>query len=74
MENLEDSLPSWISDPLGERLVMTEEVNQLPSLPREDPPNLEYISSITVLPPVERDTNIMTPEELDLLKESYSFP
>ena len=73
MENLEDSLPSWISDHLGERSVMTDEVNQISSSPREDPPNPEDTSSVAVLPPIERDTNIRTPKELDLLRESYSF-
>ncbi|GFZ03495.1 hypothetical protein Acr_16g0001190 [Actinidia rufa] len=53
---------------------MTDEVNQLPSSPREDPSNPEDNSLVTVLPPVERDSNIMTPKELDLLRESYSFP
>ena len=38
LENLEDSLPSWISEHLGKgSSYMADEVNQLPSSPRENP-------------------------------------
>ena len=43
IENLGDSLPSWISDHLGEKTYMADEVNQLPlpppkeSSPRDEP-------------------------------------
>ena len=53
--DLDDSLPSWISNHLGERSVMTDEVNQLPSSSREDPPNPEDIFSVAALPPMERN-------------------
>ena len=38
LENLEDSLPSWISEHLREgSSYMTDEMNRLPSSPRENP-------------------------------------
>ena len=38
LENLGNFLPSWISEPLGEKLYMIDEVNQLPSLPPKESP------------------------------------
>ena len=52
---------------------MSDEVNQLPDSPREDPPTLEGTPLVAAPPLVRRETNIMTPEDLDLLRESYSF-
>ena len=71
--DLDNSLPSWISDHLGEKSYMANEVNQLPSSPREDSPNPEGSPSVATFPPVERKTNVMTPDEVDLLIEFYSF-
>ncbi|GFY84531.1 hypothetical protein Acr_03g0013050 [Actinidia rufa] len=53
---------------------MADEVTQLPSLPQENPPSPEASPSIATPSPIERETNIMTKNELDLLKESHSFP
>ncbi|GFZ19633.1 hypothetical protein Acr_28g0003380 [Actinidia rufa] len=52
---------------------MADEVNQLPSSPRENPPSPEA-SHVATPVPIERETNIMTQDGLDLLRESYSFP
>ena len=38
LENLEDSLPSWISEHIKEKSYMTDEVNQLSSSPLEESP------------------------------------
>ncbi|GFY84577.1 hypothetical protein Acr_03g0013510 [Actinidia rufa] len=68
-----DSLPSWISDHLGEGSpYMTDEVNQSPSSPMEGSP--EESPLVAVHPSVEEKTNIMTLEELDALRDTYSFP
>ncbi|PSS08079.1 Arresten like [Actinidia chinensis var. chinensis] len=53
---------------------MTGEVNQSTDSPREDLPTPEDVHMVTVPPSVEKETNIMTLGELDLLRESYSFP
>ena len=66
--DLENTLPSLICDHLGERSYMTIEVTQCPSFPREDPFDSEGSPlvedegspSIDTLPPLERETNIMT--------------
>ncbi|GFZ15786.1 hypothetical protein Acr_25g0001950 [Actinidia rufa] len=68
-----DSLPSWVSNHLGEGSpYMTDEVNQSPSLPMEGSP--EESPLVAVHPSVEEKTNIMTLEELDALRDTYSFP
>ena len=72
--DLDNSLPSWISDHLGEKSYMADEVNQLPSSPQENPPSPEASPSVTTPPPTERETNIMTQDELDFLRGSHSFP
>ena len=73
-ENLEDYLSSWVSDHLGEgSSYMTDEVNQSPESPMEDPSIPEVNPLVAIHPSVEKETNIMTLEELILLKESYSF-
>ncbi|GFZ03443.1 hypothetical protein Acr_16g0000670 [Actinidia rufa] len=53
---------------------MTGEVNQSPDSPREDLPTPEDVPMVTVPPSIEKETNIMTLDELDLLRETYSFP
>ncbi|GFY92643.1 hypothetical protein Acr_08g0010390 [Actinidia rufa] len=70
-----DSLPSWISDHLGEgSSFMTAEVNQSPASPIEGSPPPETNPLAAIHPSVEEKTNIMTLEELDALREAYSFP
>ncbi|GFS32824.1 hypothetical protein Acr_00g0024890 [Actinidia rufa] len=67
-----DSLPSWISDHLGEGSpFMTNEINQSPSSPIEGSP--EESPLIAVHRSVEEKTNIMTLEELNALRDTYSF-
>ncbi|GFY91030.1 hypothetical protein Acr_07g0012260 [Actinidia rufa] len=68
-----DSLPSWISDHLGQGFpYMTNEVNQSPSSPMEG--SHEESSLVAIHPSVEEKTNIMTLEELNALRDTYSFP
>ncbi|GFZ03473.1 hypothetical protein Acr_16g0000970 [Actinidia rufa] len=67
-----DSLPSWISDHLGQGSpYMTDEVNQSPSSPME---GSHESSLVAIHPSVEEKTNIMTLEELNALRDTYSFP
>ena len=72
--DFENSLPSWISDHLGERSCMEYEVTQLPSSHREDPPSLKGSLLAALPPPTEKEANTMTQGELDRLRESCSFP
>ncbi|GFZ14653.1 hypothetical protein Acr_24g0008430 [Actinidia rufa] len=51
---------------------MTDEINQSPSSPMEGSP--EESPLIVVHPSVEEKTNIMTLEELNALRDTYSFP
>ncbi|GFZ11447.1 hypothetical protein Acr_22g0008450 [Actinidia rufa] len=68
-----DLLPSWISDHLGEGSpYMADKVNQSPSSPVEGSP--EENPLIAIHPSIEEKTNIMTLEELNALRETYSFP
>ncbi|GFS41821.1 hypothetical protein Acr_00g0076530 [Actinidia rufa] len=69
-----DSLPSWISEHLGEgSSFMTDEINQSPSSPMEGSP--EESPLIAIHSSVEEKTNIMTLEELmNALRDTYSFP
>ncbi|GFS40521.1 hypothetical protein Acr_00g0069090 [Actinidia rufa] len=68
-----DSLPSWISDHLGEgSSFMTDELNQSPTSPMEGSPEESHL--IAIHPSVEEKTNIMTLEELNALRDTYSFP
>ena len=53
---------------------MTDEVNQSPESPMEDPSIPEVNPLVAIHPSVEKETNIMTPEEMNLLRESYFFP
>ncbi|GFZ14318.1 hypothetical protein Acr_24g0005080 [Actinidia rufa] len=51
---------------------MTDEINQSPSSPMEGSP--EESPLIAIHPSVEEKTNIMTLEELNALRDTYSFP
>ncbi|GFY83191.1 hypothetical protein Acr_02g0014310 [Actinidia rufa] len=51
---------------------MTGEINQSPSSPMEGSP--EESPLIAIHPSVEEKTNIMTLEELNALRDTYSFP
>ena len=53
---------------------MTDEVNQSPESPMEDPSIPEVNPLVAIHPSVEKETNIMSLEELIRLRESYSFP
>ncbi|GFY87602.1 hypothetical protein Acr_05g0012410 [Actinidia rufa] len=53
---------------------MADKVAQLLSLPQKDTPNPEASPSIAAPPLIERETNIMTKDKLDFLRESFSFP
>ena len=53
---------------------MIYEVNQSPESPMEDPLIPEVNPLVAIHSSVEKETNIMTLEELTLLGESYSFP
>ncbi|GFZ10805.1 hypothetical protein Acr_22g0002030 [Actinidia rufa] len=67
----QESLPSWISDHLGEGSpYMTDEVNQSPSSPMEGSPEHPLV---VIHPSVGEKTNIMTLEELNALRDTYSF-
>ena len=55
-------------------MYITDEVNLSPESPMEDPSIPEVNPLVVIHPSVEKETNIMTPEELTLLRESYSFP
>ena len=68
LENLEDFLPSWISEHLGkESSYMTDEVNQLPSSPRESP---HWVNPPEVSPqddsPDHRDHGMVTQPPLKI--------
>ena len=73
-DDLENSLPSWISDHLGERSYMEEVVNEYPSSPKKDSPGNDGDPLMDIRPPPERETNTMTQGELDHLREPCSFP
>ena len=53
---------------------MVDEVNQSSDSPREDLSTPEDVNMFAIPPSVEKETNIMTLDKLDLLRESYSFP
>ena len=72
--DLENTLPSWISDHLEERSYITTEITQYPSSPRENSFDSEGSPLIDTRPPLGRETNIMTQGKLDFLRESCSFP
>ena len=81
--DLENSLPSWISDHLGEKSYMADKVNQLPLSPGKDHPSpevrpstdaSEVKPSVDALPPIEREANTMSQGKPDRLRESFFFP
>ena len=72
--DLENTLPSWISEHLGKKSYMTIKVTQLPSSPRKESSDSDGSSSIDTRPPPEKETNTMTQGEQDHLRESCSFP
>ena len=80
LENLEDSLPSWISEHLGEKSYMTDEFNQLPSSPLEESPlrndsfDHREDPEMSTSSPFENEINVMTQGDIDRLSEAYSFP
>ena len=75
LEDLEDFLPSWVFDHLGEgSSYITYEVNLSLESPMEDLSILKVKPLVAIHPSMEKKINIMTPEELTLLRESYSFP
>ena len=54
-----DSLPSWISDHLGEgSSYMIDEVNQSPASPMEGSPALEMNPLAAIHPSIEEKNNI----------------
>ncbi|GFS39304.1 hypothetical protein Acr_00g0062160 [Actinidia rufa] len=53
---------------------MADEVAQLSSSPKDNPPGPEGSPSISVPPMIERENNIMTQGELERFRESYSIP
>ncbi|GFS41434.1 hypothetical protein Acr_00g0074290 [Actinidia rufa] len=74
IRDVENTLPSWISNHLGECSYMDIEVVEYPSSPREDSPVNEEDPLLDTRPPLERRTNVMTQDELDHLRKSCSFP
>ena len=66
LENLEDSLPSWIYEHLGEKSYMIDEVNQLLSSPPEESPLRDNSSDhkedpeMSTSSPFEKEINVMT--------------
>ena len=67
IKDLENTLPSWISDHLGERSYMDT------SFPKKDSSGNEGSPLIDIRPSSEREVNIMTQGKLDRLRESCSF-
>ena len=54
VRDVENTLPSWISDYLGECSYMDTEVTEYPSSPREDSPGNEGDPSVNIRLPLER--------------------
>ena len=79
LENLEDSLPSWISEHLREKSYIIDMVNQLLSSPPEESPLRDDSSDhrkdpeMNTSSPLEKEINVMTQGYLDRLREAYSF-
>ncbi|GFZ19668.1 hypothetical protein Acr_28g0003730 [Actinidia rufa] len=70
-------MPSWISDHLGEKSFMANEVTQLSSSTMGSLGKIPLVQRVVPQlspPPYERKTNIMTQDEMDHLRESHSFP
>ena len=53
---------------------MTDEVTQLPSSPRKDTPSPEVRPLADDLPSIERETNTISQDEMDHLRELFFFP
>ena len=70
IKDVENSPPSWIFNHLGERSYMDTKVTEYPSSPREDSPVNGGDPSVDTRSPPERETHIMTQDELDRLRES----
>ena len=66
LENLENSLLSWIFEHLEEKSYMTDELNQLPSSPFEESPLRNDSSDhgkdpeVAIRTPLENELNVMT--------------
>ncbi|GFZ15877.1 hypothetical protein Acr_25g0002860 [Actinidia rufa] len=71
--DFENSLPSWVSEHLGETS-MTDEVDQYPPPPSEESSPREKLSEIEVPSSPATELNIMTQGNLDCLRETCSFP
>ena len=67
--NLENSLPSWISDHLGQKSYMMDEVNQLPFSLRVE----TFDNPVDNRPTPKREIKIITQGDLYGLRESCSF-
>ena len=65
VDDIENSLPYWISNHLGESSYMEEVVTEYPSSPREVSPRNDGDPPVGTRPPPERETNIMTQGELN---------
>ena len=79
LENLENSLLSWIFEHLEEKSYMTDEVNQLPSSPFEESPirddsfDNKEDPEMATRTSFEKELNFMAQGDLDRLRETYSF-
>ena len=71
--DLDNSLLSWVSEHLGEKSFMTDEVNGLPSSPQEESFDHGENPEMENRPPPEREVSIMTQGKLNHLRESCSF-
>ena len=60
IDDLYNSLLSWISNHIGEHIYMKSVVIEYPSLPKVDSSKNEGGPSVDTKPPPKRDTNIMT--------------
>ncbi|GFS46023.1 hypothetical protein Acr_00g0099640 [Actinidia rufa] len=75
---LEHSLPSWVSDHLGGKSYITDDIDQSLSSPFKGSP--QGSSSVYTEHPkmdtstLTKETNIMTQDDLDNLRKKYSFP
>ena len=74
VDDLENSLPSWIFDHLGERSYMEIELIKFLSSPKEDSSWNEGDPPVDTRLPPKREMNITTQDELDHLHELCSFP
>ena len=68
--DLENFLPSWKSEHVGKKSYMADKVSIVPSLPRRDFSSSEGSPPGIPLSSLEKEDNIMTPDDLDCLRES----